>query len=60
MKRTFLLLISSLFVNYASAQAQYVNGYAATPDDWLLSQGQQWHYRTNTASKPKQLNISGK
>ena len=57
MRRLFLLIAGSLFVNYASAQLQHVNGYAAAPDDWLLSQGQQWHYHTNTASKSKQLNF---
>ena len=57
MKRIFLLIVSSLFINFASAQPQYESGYAAVSDDWLFSQGQQWHYRTNTASKSKQLNF---
>lgn len=57
MKIIFVLLVSSLFVNYASAQLQSVNGYAAASDDWLLGQGQQWHYRTSTAGKPKPLNF---
>ena len=57
MKKIFLLIISCPFVNFALAQAPYENGFAANPDEWLLSQGQKWHYRTSTASIPKQLNF---
>lgn len=57
MKNIYFLIGSIFFVNFVSAQPQYESGFAAASDDWLLSQGQQWHYRTITASKPKQLNF---
>ena len=40
-----------------SAQAQAINGVAYTPDEYLLSQGQKWHYHTAIADKPKKLNL---
>jgi CubicO group peptidase (beta-lactamase class C family) len=49
----FGLFISTL------AQAQAINGVAYTPDEYLFSQGQNWHYHTTTANKPKQLNFRG-
>ena len=57
MKIILFLFFGCLFVNFASAQLPYENGFAANPDEWLLSQGQKWHYRTSTASIPKQLNF---
>lgn len=54
-KKVILFLLSSFFVNLTYAQMPEANGTAVAPDEWLLSQGQRWHYHTNTASKPKQL-----
>jgi CubicO group peptidase (beta-lactamase class C family) len=56
-KKTLFFLLGSFFVNLTYAQLPEVNGSSAAPDEWLLSQGQRWHYHTNSASKPKQLNF---
>jgi len=56
-KKVLLFLLSSFFVNLTYAQMLAAGGSPLAPDEWLLSQGQRWHYHTNTASKPKQLNF---
>ena len=39
----------------AFSQAPQVGGVAAAPDDWLLSRGQTWHYRTAVTAQPQVL-----
>jgi CubicO group peptidase (beta-lactamase class C family) len=56
-KKLLLLLLSSFFVSLTYAQMPVTGGLPLAPDEWLLGQGQRWHYHTNTASKPKQLNF---
>lgn len=51
--RLFLLLL--LLPSLAFSQSPTVGGIAAAPDDWLLGQGQKWHYRTDLATEPVAL-----
>jgi hypothetical protein len=56
-KKVLFFLLCSFFINLAYSKSPEINGIPYTPDDWLLSQGQKWFYRTNTSLKPKQLNF---
>jgi CubicO group peptidase (beta-lactamase class C family) len=57
MKKFLFLILIGLISNVIYAQAPTVNGIPYTPDDWLLSQGQKWFYRTNVSPNPKQLDF---
>lgn len=51
-----LFLLALLFLSGASsAQLPSVGGFAAAPDEWLLSRGQPWHYKTQISSTPAPL-----
>ena len=46
----FLLLPATSF-----AQSPVVGAFNATPDEWLLSSGQSWHYHTRAAQTAQEL-----
>ena len=52
-----VLVFAFTALRLAGAQAQLptTNGYAMAPDDWLVSNGQKWHYWTRTAQPPSTL-----
>jgi len=56
-KPIFFVLLSGFLIHLSYAQAPEVNGSPAAPDEWLLAQGQRWHYQTSTANKPKPLHF---
>ncbi len=53
MRKLFLLLLLLPLLSFS--QSPSVGGVAAAPDDWLLGQGQKWHYRTSPAPEPVAL-----
>ena len=55
MRKLYLLLF--LLPAVSLAQSPTVGGIAAAPDDWLLGQGQKWHYRTAPAQEPVALSV---
>lgn len=55
MKILNLLILCFPFSIYAQLPA--VGNYPAAPDDWLLGNGQAWHYRTTAAKAPVKLNV---
>lgn len=55
MRKFHLLLIPLLLPSISFAQLPTAGGIAAAPDDWLLGQGQKWHYRTVPANEPADL-----
>jgi CubicO group peptidase (beta-lactamase class C family) len=40
---------------FANAQLPSSGGYAAAPDDWLLSNGRAWHHKTAASAAPSAL-----
>lgn len=54
MKKFNFLILCLPFAIFA--QSPTVGNYAAAPDDWLLGNGQVWHYRTTAAKEPSKLN----
>jgi CubicO group peptidase (beta-lactamase class C family) len=51
-----LTLVAAFFLPYLShAQAPTVGAFGAAPDEFLLSNGQNWHYHTSTASAIQEL-----
>ena len=55
MRNFDLLLLLLLLPSISFAQLPTAGGIAAAPDDWLLGQGQKWHYRTVPANEPAGL-----
>jgi len=55
MRKLFLCLL--LLPLMSLAQSPSVGGVAAAPDDWLLGQGQKWHYHTSAAKEPVVLTL---
>jgi len=57
-----ILKLSKLFFTFvfslpylSSAQSPTVGKFSATPDEWLLSNGQAWHYHTSKAPTMQEL-----
>jgi CubicO group peptidase (beta-lactamase class C family) len=53
-KKTMLLILV-LFSGFSVAQLPSSGGFAAAPDEWLLSRGQPWHHKTQISSAPAPL-----
>ncbi|MSP89779.1 MAG: hypothetical protein EXQ92_13370, partial [Alphaproteobacteria bacterium] len=55
MRKLYLFLLLLLLPSLAFSQSPTVGGIAFAPDDWLLGQGQKWHYRTYPTTEPVAL-----
>jgi CubicO group peptidase (beta-lactamase class C family) len=53
---SYSLTLSVSYPSISKADDNIVNGHAAAPDSWLLSNGQTWHLTTAIAQNPKKLN----
>jgi CubicO group peptidase (beta-lactamase class C family) len=51
----FLFLILVCFSKFSTAQLPSMGGFTSAPDNWLLSKGPSWHYKTEISSPPAPL-----
>lgn len=50
------LLLLILFIStHVCSQAPMVGNFTAAPDEWLLSNGQRWHFHSDTAKQPQPI-----
>ena len=55
MSKPHLLSLLLLLPSISFSQMPTAGGTAAAPDDWLLGEGRNWHYRTVPANEPAAL-----